>query len=287
MTNIGFNEGKACDAVIGYLEHREATLRGNCCNPEAALHHAPIDFACRIGNTLFALEHTGIEPFEKYFLFQKYVHHYLDPVSALLTGALPEDVFRLTIRINLPSLSALKLRKKGQTALLDWIRKTAPELPIMREGRDRKRQIDWISIADDFPFHVSLRRYKTVVKPYFIMNFYIADDIEKARVPRIHRACAEHFGKLAIWRRDSNARTVFILEDNDLSLTNETHVVEALLSVEKSFSHRPTEIYLVNTEIKNEWRVRCLRNSENQCCELTPSYLMDVNPQNLVNITGR
>jgi hypothetical protein len=79
MTNIGFNEGKACDAVIGYLEHREAALRRNCCNPEAELHHAPIDFACRVGNTLFVLEHTGIEPFEKYFLFQKYVHHYLDP----------------------------------------------------------------------------------------------------------------------------------------------------------------------------------------------------------------
>jgi hypothetical protein len=126
MTTIGFNEGKVCDAVVGYLEHRAAVSRRNCRNPEAERHHAPIDFACHIGNTLFAFEHTGIEPFENYISFQNYVHHYLDPVSEMLAGALPDGVFRLTIRINLQSLndltvrarSAARLRKKGQTALL-------------------------------------------------------------------------------------------------------------------------------------------------------------------------
>jgi hypothetical protein len=286
MTTIGFNEGKVCDAVVRYLEHRTAASRRNCRNPEPEQHHAPIDFACHIGNTLFAFEHTRIEPFENYLLFQTYVHHYLDPVSEMLIGTLPDDVFRLTIRINLQSLNALKLRKKDQTALLKWISNTAPDLPIMDKVRDRKRKIEWIRIADDFPFYVSLRRYHVVVKPYFIIGFYIDDDIEKARMPRIYRACAEHFGKLAIWKREFGARTVFILEDDDLRLTNEPLVIDVLESIEKHFFARPSEIYLVNTEIANTWRVRCLRNNEEKLCELT-SDLIDVNPQSLVNITGR
>jgi hypothetical protein len=118
------------------------------------------------------------------------------------------------------------------------------------------------------------------------MYFYVDDDIEGARIPRIRRACARHFENLAIWKRELDARTVFILEDNDLSLTNEAIVTVALESIEESFLYRPSEIYLVNTEIANTWRIRCLRNSEEKSCELRAD-LMEVNPQSLLNITGR
>jgi hypothetical protein len=119
------------------------------------------------------------------------------------------------------------------------------------------------------------------------MYFYVADDVEKARLARIQRAYAEHFGKLAIWAKEANARTILIFEDNDLVLTNEALVLEALESIEKSFLHRPREIYLVNTEIESTWRVRCLRKTANQRCELISTALVDVNPQSFVNITGR
>jgi hypothetical protein len=176
-----------------------------------------------------------------------------------LAGILPQDVFRLTIRINLQSLRDLKLRRKNQAALSQWIKTTAPELKITPEGRGRTRRIDWTSI-EDFPFQVSLRRYEPVVKPYFIINYFIDDDIEKARLPRIHRACAEHFGKLAVWQQEAKARAVLILEDNDLSLTNEHLVIEALASVEESIPNPPDEMYLVNTEIDSMWHMRCLRD---------------------------
>jgi len=93
-------------------EHRHTASRRNCRNPEDEQYHAPIDFGCHIDNTLFALEHTRIELFTDYLRFQTYVRYYIDPISETLTGTLPKDVFRLTIRINLQSLNALKLRKK-------------------------------------------------------------------------------------------------------------------------------------------------------------------------------
>ncbi|MFZ1961406.1 MAG: hypothetical protein WAU63_09185 [Methylovirgula sp.] len=62
MTLI-FNEGKACDAVIHVLEAREGEMRQDVRFPERERHTAPIELTCRIGGQLFALEHTGIEPF--------------------------------------------------------------------------------------------------------------------------------------------------------------------------------------------------------------------------------
>jgi hypothetical protein len=58
-----FNEGKACDAVIRVLEAPEGQTREGLRSPEQDGHVAPIELTCRIGNPLFAFEHTGIEPF--------------------------------------------------------------------------------------------------------------------------------------------------------------------------------------------------------------------------------
>ena len=58
------NEGKACDAVIRRIEAREGCPRSDFSLPEKELHQAPVEAARRIGNRLFAFEHTRIEPFE-------------------------------------------------------------------------------------------------------------------------------------------------------------------------------------------------------------------------------
>jgi hypothetical protein len=60
---LQFHEGKACDAVIRRIEEREGGKRQNLRLPERERHLAPIELACEIAGRLFALEHTGIEPF--------------------------------------------------------------------------------------------------------------------------------------------------------------------------------------------------------------------------------
>jgi hypothetical protein len=64
MSAKRFNEGKALDAVLRYIETRDGTRRGDDVHsPERDRHAVPIDLACTIGGRFFAFEHTGIEPF--------------------------------------------------------------------------------------------------------------------------------------------------------------------------------------------------------------------------------
>jgi hypothetical protein len=64
MGKSRFNEGKACDAVIRWIEMRENALRQQLRFPEQEQHQHPVELTWLIGNRLFAFEHTGIEPFE-------------------------------------------------------------------------------------------------------------------------------------------------------------------------------------------------------------------------------
>ena len=50
--------------MIRYLEHRRRANRSHVRFPEHERHAAPIEVAFELAGTLFAMEHTGIEPFE-------------------------------------------------------------------------------------------------------------------------------------------------------------------------------------------------------------------------------
>ena len=284
MRAIGFNEGRSCDAVIRLLEQREGCSRTNCRKPEAERHDGPIDFACNIGSMFFAVEHTGVEPFENYLTFQSYARFYIYPIADKLNETLPtQDVYRLIIRLTTDSIGGLKLRRKSQIGLEEWVRDLAPKLPLVREGRDRSGAT-WYPVPD-FPFEVSLKRYEVVVKPYFIVSYMIADDVETQRVPRISRACLDHLPKLRIWQRQSNARTIFVLEDNDMALTREDLIVDALNHLDWQSLDCPDEIYLVNTEIEDTWYVRRIEHETSGCYDLGDVH--EVDARSLANITGR
>jgi hypothetical protein len=46
------------------------------------------------------------------------------------------------------------------------------------------------------------------------------------RAPRIQRACDDKLPKLAMWKQCENARTILVLEDNDVQLTNQSVVAD-------------------------------------------------------------
>ena len=75
---------------------------------------------------------------------------------------------------------------------------------------------------------------------------------EKQCDTRIERACRKKYPKLAAWSA-AGARTIFVLEDNDIQLTNVSVVADAVLAIEKALEFkRPDEIYLVTT-FNNPW----------------------------------
>jgi hypothetical protein len=82
------NEGKACDAVIRVLEVREGQMRKDLRSPEQDRHAAPIELTCRIGDRLFAFEHTIIEPFSGHVQLQAEAERHFRPIEAMLAGKL-------------------------------------------------------------------------------------------------------------------------------------------------------------------------------------------------------
>ncbi|MGH7935785.1 MAG: hypothetical protein ACREF8_02110 [Chthoniobacterales bacterium] len=78
--------------------------------------------------------------------------------------------------------------------------------------------------------------------------------LEPSRKDRIRRTCAKKFPKLQDWSR-RGARTILILEDNDISSTNEALVWEALKSLRGEFEFWPNEIYVVCTFLDEFWPI--------------------------------
>ena len=59
---------------------------------------------------------------------------------------------------------------------------------------------------------------------------FILGDLEEARRARLKRVCDDKFAKLLRWQQDEGARTVLVMEENDLSSTN--HQAEAMARAE-------------------------------------------------------
>ena len=77
-----------------------------------------------------------------------------------------------------------------------------------------------------------------------MMKYLLAGDVEQARMARL-RTCEDKFPKLAFWKRDG-AKTVLVLEENDLLLTNHQLVADALVSTEVAMPDAADEIFLVS-----------------------------------------
>jgi hypothetical protein len=61
----------------------------------------------------------------------------------------------------------------------------------------------------------------------------------------MQEAVDKKFPKLAAWKHAENAKTVLVLEQNDIQLTNPSIIAETFLPVAQARSDRPDETYLV------------------------------------------
>jgi hypothetical protein len=244
---IGFNEGKVCDAVLLRIERREGSTRQSCRWPERENHAAPVELVCDIGGRAFALEHTGIEPFEGYVRLQNDALTHFRPLEEKIAQDLPATDY---VELHMPLKATEGLRGKAlvslQNALAAYVLAKAPDLPIAKEGRyvmpilhERPPGIDFEVSLHRWPRSWRVKRFAIVQK--------INEDLEAARRARILRACEKKYPKLAIWQ-SLGARTVLVLEDNDIQTTGDHLVADALLAAEKTVScNRPDEVYLVTT----------------------------------------
>jgi len=93
----------------------------------------------------------------------------------------------------------------------------------------------------------------------FSVGHLVQGDMEQLRRERIGRAYKNKLGKLSVWKESHNARTVLILEENDIQLTNAQRIADAVVEIERIELKKPDEIFLVSTCLDDVWWVTPIR----------------------------
>ena len=130
------------------------------------------------------------------------------------------------------------------------------ELPTARPGR-YVLPIQKIT-PPGVSFAVSLHRWPRDGFPFpFVIRNLVTGDVEAGRRDRIQAAYDRKVPKLLKWKA-SGARTILILEEDDIFLTNHFNVADALAQIEASRTDRPDEIYLLSV-FTSMWLITQLR----------------------------
>jgi hypothetical protein len=250
MRRLNTHETEVCEGIIRYLERREGVERsevrgreGNDTPPDAR-----VEMTFRLGEQLFAIEHTVLEPFEGFLAHQNRSPQLFHPLSASLATALadllqPGVIIELSIPIDAFDGYELRAIRALQTTMVEYVKTTAPTLPVGRHYRGKLVTAQPAGL----PFVVSLVRFDGFRDmPGQVQLKHKTDPTDEARVPRLQRACDDKFPKLDWWKRSDHARTILAFEQNDVQLTNTPIVAATFLPIARR-DDVPDETYLVST----------------------------------------
>jgi hypothetical protein len=286
-TRLRFNEGQACDAVLQHLERRAGAARTAMRFPDKEGHAAPVELACTIGDQLYAMEHTGIEPFEGHMRGNAEDDRLIQPIVAGVVGRLPRNE-EFQLQIPAGAMEGLRARDVAtiQRLLIDWIVGSAPSLWIPPRGM-KDTQIP-PTLIPGVPFAVKLHRLESRIFRGTLQVVHVVSDVENRRLERVAAALKKKMPKLAAWKRDAGARTVLVLEENDIQLTNCHVVTDAVLKSEQTLGRAADEIYLVTTSFA-PWQVHFVRVSDRTYFDLSDpdERSWDAHPSQLSSLTGR
>jgi hypothetical protein len=284
---LRFNEGKACDAVLQHLERRAGATRTALRFPDREGHPAPVELVCAIGDQLYAIEHTGIEPFEGHMRGNAENERLIQPiVDGVVRRLPPEEEFELQIPAG--AMEGLRARDVATVhrLLTEWIVKSAPSLWIPPRGRkDTRIQPTHIT---GVPFAVKLYRMESRIFRGKLQVVHVVSDVENRRLERISIALKKKMPKLSIWKKDAGARTVLVLEENDIQLTNCHVVTDAVLKSEQKLGRAADEIYLITTSFA-PWHVHFVRVGDRSYFDLSDPDERSwyAHPSQLLSLTGR
>jgi hypothetical protein len=288
---LKFNEGRVCDAIVRHLEARAGTQRSNVdLRDTHAVRDARVELTFNLGSRYYALEHTGIEPFPDFMRLNNEAPRLVNPIKEALMGALPpDDVFEL----QLPVLALQDREKKElrviQDSLASWIVATAPTLET-RSYADYIGDIEPIS-PPGVPFSVMLYRFESLGSGgRFQVTNLLSGDPEAKRRERIQLACDDKFPKLAAWKVREGARTILVLEDNDIQLTNQSLVANVFVPIARARSDAPDETYLIMTYDSDTWYAWPILIDNVSYFDLSARYHpihLEIDPAILKPITSR
>jgi hypothetical protein len=292
-----YNEGKALDAVLRFIEARDHTPRENDGRSPDDLkdpdEQRRVDYVCTVGQTLYAFEHTGIEPFPNQIRLADHNKKLFDPIIGRFDHRADREVWDLYVPVEASAGLTEGQVGQVQNALIKWIEANAARIPVApRYGRHANPPLG--ESADDVPFRFSMHRTSLEGRYYpsdsplrgrLFLGPIAPADLEQQRAARLKTASKRKSPKLTKWKRDSGARTVLVLEEDDSWATNHFLVADALVPAEATTPDAPDEVFLVSTGHDQTWWVVCLRGPGVVAGEPMPHS--DFDPKELTKLTLR
>lgn len=267
------NEGKACDAVVKILEKFTGENRSNIRRPEKDGDGPPVELRIVLGIQEYAIEHTRIEAFEGQIQTGEVFAEVSRLIESSLSGKLPgPECYRLTMPVDVSLRMKAAKRQRTWQNFIEWI---CAQAECMHERSENRCEPGYnLYRSDDsirgtppgFTYEVMLDRWRDAShmgrEPGSVhVVRVVGDDLESDRANRLRRALSEKSPKLHDCKLE-NARTVLVLESDDIPLTNHHLVAEALLRVLPERTDAPDEIYLVESDTR-DWYIWLMKRDEN------------------------
>ncbi len=266
------NEGKACDTVLRVVEAQTGAVRADITHPEDDGIGPPVELRLNMRSQNYAIEHTLIEAFPGQIHtgaeFGRFIDPVIDELSETLPGPAVYDLyFPIDARLGVRQDRLQQLRNN----FIVWVREQAqqlhernPEKPT-RERHPRGIEDQYRGRPPGFPYDVSLHRNahwssSSRHDGVLLASRYAPENVEEQRAVRLRTTLDRKCPKLQKCKEEG-ARTILVLEDNDIALSNYVLIGDGLVSLLEEFTNLPDEIYLVETSV-NTWSVRLLKCDE-------------------------
>jgi hypothetical protein len=253
------NEGKCLDAVIRILERqfgatRKVISRDTPTSPG-------IELICEIAGRRFGLEHTLIEPFPNN---QKdnieFTRIFDDEFEAAVKDVLKPDS-AYDIWVDVYSFSGMNGKRRSVTrqAIIDWVRSAAPRLPAPKAFR--QTSICAQLPGSGVPVRLSCHHSKSLAGR-ILPGRIVPLALEELRRERLLKSLKDKGPKLfAVKGKGTETRTVLVLENQDISLTNEGELQALLEDLGRKFTPMPDDVFVIGTYTARRYYVVQLRKN--------------------------
>lgn len=279
----GFNEGRCCDAVLRILEVRHGANRHIL---SIDSYRTPgIEVRCTIGGLQYALEHTTIDPYPDRRLDDQQFLQALSPLETLIGSSElpPARHYHLLVDVLAFRRLSQKQRLAVSDALAQWIKASASKLrPPEGVRADVLR-----AYPPDVPVSVMLQCWRQPESSSSLTVGRLAPEdreLELMRRNRVRALLDKKGPKLQV-EHDAGARTILIVEDDDIALSNKSLIEAAIREEISRTSYSIDEIYLVEVTARGNWHVYLLNHRQLRKQPTEQPDHWEVCPDNLQDVT--
>jgi hypothetical protein len=255
------NEGRCCDAVLSIIEREHGGRREILSMDTPAT--PGIEVRCRMGDAVYALEHTIVDPYPDKRGDDQQFLEVMGELEASLSGqgllrsdgwyhlAVESHAFRGKRRSEIPAI---------REAIRTWVIANARRFDP--PGSRQTQQVTASPPAVPVRVQLQCTVWPRLGDTLRIGRFAPAD-LPQQRRERIRAALTKKGPKLHAEHR-AKARTVLILEDADIALSNPIEIGAAVHAELSLLAYEIDDVFLVDSKSPDCWWIWRLKQGTSQ-----------------------